>query len=92
MVYGCVGLDYRGWPVRWPPLMAGMMAGAEAARARFIFMDNLYMYGPVDGPLTEDLPLTTYGKKPAVLPPTTLVLSGRKPASKSGSDVQSALS
>ena len=29
-------------------------------------MDNLYMYGPVDGPLTEDLPLTTHGKKPAV--------------------------
>ena len=66
VVYGCVGLDYQGWPVRWPPMMTGMLAGAEAARARFIFMDNLYMYGPVDGPLTEDLPLTTYGKKPAV--------------------------
>lgn len=66
IVYSCVGLGYRGWPERWPPLMAGMLAGAEAAGARFIFTDNLYMYGPRDGVLTEDLPLTDYGCKPAV--------------------------
>ena len=66
VVYGCLGLNYQGWPERWPPMMTGMLAGAETARARFIFMDNLCMYGPVDGPLIEDLPLTAYGKKPAV--------------------------
>jgi nucleoside-diphosphate-sugar epimerase len=65
VVYGCVGLDYAGWPEKWPPMMAGMLAGAEAAGARFVFMDNCYMYGPVDVPMTEDLPLTDYGKKPA---------------------------
>ena len=65
VVYGCVGMDYRGWAERWPPMMAGMLAGAEAAEARFVFMDNCYMYGPVDGPMREDLPLTDYGKKPA---------------------------
>ena len=65
VVYGCVGLDYRGWPEKWPPMMAGMLAGAEAAEARFVFMDNCYMYGSVDGPMTEDLPLTDYGSKPA---------------------------
>lgn len=31
VVYGCVGGNYVGWPERWPPLMAGMLAGAEAA-------------------------------------------------------------
>lgn len=66
VVYACVGLDYAGWPERWPPLMRGMLAGAERAGARFVFMDNLYMYGPVAGPMTEDLPLTGYGRKPAV--------------------------
>jgi nucleoside-diphosphate-sugar epimerase len=65
VVYGCVGLDYTGWPERWPPMMQGMLAGSEAAGARFVFMDNCYMYGPVDEPMHEGLPLTDYGRKPA---------------------------
>jgi len=67
VVYGCVGMTYENWPKLWPPLMKGMLAGAEAAGARFIFMDNLYMYGPQKNGalLNEDLPLTQYGKKPA---------------------------
>jgi nucleoside-diphosphate-sugar epimerase len=46
-------------------MMEAMLAGAEAAGARFVFMDNLYMYGPVGEPMREDMPLTDYGKKPA---------------------------
>lgn len=65
IVYACVGLDYTHWPERWPPIMDGMLAGAEAAGARLVFMDNLYMYGPVDEPMREEMPLTDYGKKPA---------------------------
>jgi nucleoside-diphosphate-sugar epimerase len=66
VVFGCVGLDYTDWPRRWPPLFSGMLAGAEAAGARFVFMDNLYMYGPRDEPLREDMALTDYGRKPRV--------------------------
>jgi len=67
VVFGCVGLPgYDGWPELWPPLMDGMLHGAERAEAPFIFMDNLYMYGPVDVPRTEDMALTDYGNKPAV--------------------------
>jgi nucleoside-diphosphate-sugar epimerase len=66
VVYGCVGMGYKNWPKQWPRLMRGMLKGAEAAGARFIFMDNVYMYGPVDGPMHEGLPLTGYGRKPAV--------------------------
>jgi nucleoside-diphosphate-sugar epimerase len=65
IVYSCVGLSYQGWPEKWPPMMAGMLDGAAAAGARFVFMDNCYMYGPVNVPMTEDLPLTDYGNKPA---------------------------
>lgn len=65
VVYGCVGFDYSDWPRLWPPIMEGMLAGAEAAGARFVFMDNLYMYGPVEEPMREEMPLTDYGRKPA---------------------------
>ena len=64
-LFSCVGLGYANWPELWPPMMEGMLAAAAAAEARFVFMDNLYMYGPVDVPMTEDLPLTSYGRKPA---------------------------
>lgn len=66
-VYGCVGLPgYDRWPELWPPMMDGMLHAAASADAPLIFMDNLYMYGPADGPRTEDMPLTSYGHKPAV--------------------------
>ena len=51
MIFGCVGLDYKAWAEKWPPMMAGMLAGAEAAGARFVFMDNCYVYGPVTEPM-----------------------------------------
>lgn len=66
-IVACVGFpSYVGWKEKWPPLMKGMLSGAESAGARFVFMDDLYMYGPVDVPLREDLPLTDYGVKPAI--------------------------
>ncbi|MGI9597969.1 MAG: NAD-dependent epimerase/dehydratase family protein [Acidimicrobiales bacterium] len=71
IVYSCVGLSYQGWPEKWPPMMAGMLDGAAAAEARFVFMDNCYMYGPVTVSMTEDLPLTDYGNKPATRAKTT---------------------
>jgi nucleoside-diphosphate-sugar epimerase len=36
--------------------MESIIQGAVVAEARLVFGDNLYAYGPVDGPLTEDLP------------------------------------
>jgi nucleoside-diphosphate-sugar epimerase len=34
--------------------------------SRFVFADNLYVYGPQERPLSEEMPLTTYGQKPRV--------------------------
>ena len=66
VVFGCVGLPgYDRWPELFPPMMDGMVRGAESAGATFVYMDNVYMYGPVDVPMTEDMPLTGYGSKPA---------------------------
>jgi nucleoside-diphosphate-sugar epimerase len=56
VVYHCVNPPYAKWPDLHPPLMSAIIEGAAAAGARLVFGDNLYAYGPVDGPLTEDLP------------------------------------
>jgi nucleoside-diphosphate-sugar epimerase len=63
-----IGFAYQGsiWRVSWPRAMANLLAAGEAARARLLFVDNLYMYGPQEKPLREDMPLADYGIKPAV--------------------------
>lgn len=54
----------RVWERDWPLAMQALLGACEAAKARFVFADNLYMLGPQSQPLTEDLPLTSYGRKP----------------------------
>ncbi len=62
-----IGFEYRGkvWREAWPKAMRNLLAAAEAANVRIVQIDNLYMYGPQDTPLHEDMPLTSYGVKPA---------------------------
>jgi nucleoside-diphosphate-sugar epimerase len=64
----CLGFPYdaRIWEKQWPIAMTNLLAACEKAKARFVFADNLYMYGPQTGPLVEDMPLTDYGRKPKV--------------------------
>lgn len=63
-----IGFPYEAaiWRKAWPRAMANLLAACEAEGARMVFVDNLYMYGPQRTPLVEDMPLTTYGGKPAV--------------------------
>jgi nucleoside-diphosphate-sugar epimerase len=56
VVFHCANANYARWPSEFPPLHAGILAGATSAGAKLIFGDNLYAYGPVDGPLREELP------------------------------------
>ncbi len=56
VVYHCANPPYARWPELHPPLMKAVIEGAASAGSTLIFGDNLYAYGPVDGPLTEDLP------------------------------------
>ncbi len=58
--------DSRVWERAWPAAMNAMLNACEAAGARLVFADNLYMLGPQPEPLTEDMPLTSYGRKPRV--------------------------
>ena len=63
VVYNCTNAPYTQWPQIFPLLMAGVIEGAASAGAKLIVSDNLYMYGPVRGPLTEDLPYAATGRK-----------------------------
>jgi nucleoside-diphosphate-sugar epimerase len=64
-VYSCVNApDYHRWPEQFPPLQRGILAGAAAAGAKLIVMENLYMYGPHGGvPMTEATPLRGHGSR-----------------------------
>ena len=58
--------DARVWRKAWPAAISNVVASAEAAGTRVVFVDNLYMLGPQDAPLTEDMPLSSRAAKPAV--------------------------
>lgn len=63
VVYFCVQPSYSDWPALFPPLLENTLDAAADAGARLVIGDNCYMYGPVDRPLTEDLPAEATGHK-----------------------------
>jgi nucleoside-diphosphate-sugar epimerase len=54
---------YMEWEAQWPPLAASLLAAAEGSGAVLVTLSNLYGYGPVDVPMTPDLPLAATGHK-----------------------------
>jgi nucleoside-diphosphate-sugar epimerase len=56
VVYHCAAVPRPAWDRLLPPLMTGVLSGAEAAGAAVVYGDDLYGYGRVSGPVTEDLP------------------------------------
>jgi nucleoside-diphosphate-sugar epimerase len=78
-----VGFPYLGrvWKDVWPRAMSNLIEACAASRARLVFADNLYMYGPQTSPLREDMPVTSYGVKPAVRAEVTRIW---KQASEAG--------
>lgn len=56
-LYNCANPPYHRWPQEWPPLAGALLTAAERTGAVLVTMSNLYGYGPVDGPMTEELPL-----------------------------------
>ena len=57
VVYQCLNAPYTRWPELFPPLQQGVLTAAERTGALLVSLENLYGYGPVAGPMTEDLPL-----------------------------------
>jgi nucleoside-diphosphate-sugar epimerase len=70
-----IGFPYSGilWRDVWPKAISNFVAACKATDARMVFVDNLYMYGPQTEPLTETMPLSYYGLKPAARSAATRV-------------------
>jgi nucleoside-diphosphate-sugar epimerase len=62
-LYNCANPPYHRWPTDWPPLHQAMLGAAEATGAVLVITSNLYGYGPVDRPMTEDMPLAATSVK-----------------------------
>ncbi|MDI5939227.1 NAD-dependent epimerase/dehydratase family protein [Micromonospora sp. PTRAS2] len=62
-LYNCANPAYHRWPTDWPPLAAALLTAAGRAGAVLATVGNLYGYGPVDGPMTEDTPTVAGGTK-----------------------------
>lgn len=58
VIYMCAGLRYdkKVWAVEWPQIIRNVVKAAQVTGARLIFFDNVYMYGHVQGPMTEQTP------------------------------------
>ena len=63
VVYHCAQPAYTRWPQEFPPMTRTIAEVTAAAGAKLVFTDNLYMYGPVAGPMAEDTPPTAQTKK-----------------------------
>lgn len=65
VAYLLVGLKYdlKVWSELWPRIMRNTVEACKRTKARLIFFDNVYMYGRVDGPMTEDTPFRPCSRK-----------------------------
>ncbi|MEU9065539.1 NAD-dependent epimerase [Streptomyces sp. NPDC048306] len=54
---------YHRWPEQFPILSASLLGAARRTGAAYVMLGNLYGYGPVNGPITPDLPLAATGPK-----------------------------
>jgi nucleoside-diphosphate-sugar epimerase len=63
-----VGLKYdlATWKELWPRIMANTIEACKQTQAKLLFFDNVYMYGRVEGPMTEQTPYAPCSKKGAV--------------------------
>lgn len=65
LVYLLVGIEYNidAWRASWPVIMRNVIDACKATGAKLIFFDNIYMYGRVNGKITEDTPFKPVSKK-----------------------------
>lgn len=65
VVYATLAVPYstESWQRSWPPIMRNMIDAAKQNKFKLVFLDNVYMYGRVDGPMTEDSPIKPLSKK-----------------------------
>jgi nucleoside-diphosphate-sugar epimerase len=65
VVYLCVGLKYdtKVWEELWGKVMQNTIDACKKNNAKLVFVDNVYMYGKVNGNMTEETPYNPVSKK-----------------------------
>jgi nucleoside-diphosphate-sugar epimerase len=65
VVHLVVGLKYdlKVWREMWPRVMRNTIEACKRAGAKLVFFDNVYAYGKVSGPMTEETPFNPCSKK-----------------------------
>ncbi|MFP8781429.1 NAD-dependent epimerase/dehydratase family protein [Hydrogenophaga sp. RWCD_12] len=65
VVHLVAGLRYDTavWQAEWPRVMANTIEACLRHGARLVFLDNVYAYGRVQGPMTEDTPFNPCSRK-----------------------------
>ena len=66
IVFSTAQPAYHRWVEEFPALQASIVQAARAADVALMVVENLYGYGPHDGPLTEDLPMRPSTRKGTV--------------------------
>ncbi len=83
-VYLLAGLRYdrRVWRAQWPVIMRNVISACGAKNARLIFLDNVYLYGRVDGPMTETTPIRPSSAKGEIRAEIAATLMGEVSAGR----------
>jgi len=65
VTYLTVGLKYsiKVWRTQWPLIMKNVINACKEHGSKLVFFDNVYMYGKVDGIMTEDTTVNPCSKK-----------------------------
>jgi len=65
VVYLTAGLQYniKAWQEQWPKLMQNVIHACKENNSKLVFFDNVYMYGKVVGPMTEETPFNPCSRK-----------------------------
>jgi multiple sugar transport system substrate-binding protein len=65
VAYLLAGLRYdpRVWAAEWPVLMRNAIDACRRHGCRLVFFDNVYVYGRVDGAMTENTPYNPCSRK-----------------------------
>lgn len=65
VVYLTVGLKYdiKVWQTQWIKIIRNVIEACKKNNSKFVFFDNIYVYGKVNGWITEDSPIKPDSEK-----------------------------
>lgn len=65
VVYATLSVPYttKDWQRSWPKITRNLIEAAQTNDFKLVFLDNVYMYGRTDGPMTEDSPIRPLAEK-----------------------------